>query len=183
MNASAYESNMNIIAYAPEKETGDKLRVYVGDEENDVVEVALSDAYTLQFINVSANAGDKVRFTMERDGITYEATNKMSFVGDAVYGTPDRPYVLNFNMGGMETLTVYPNPVVDVMTLAGTMVGEGDVTLELFDMVGELVYTSQISVSDNELDSDVNLSFLSSGTYVLKVSRGDESKIFKVVKK
>lgn len=183
VNASAYESNMNIIAYAPEKETGDKLRVYVGDEENDVVEVALSDAYTLQFINVSANAGDKVRFTMERDGITYEATNKMSFVGDAVYGTPDRPYVLNFNMGGMETLTVYPNPVVDVMTLAGTMVGEGDVTLELFDMVGELVYTSQISVSDNELDSDVNLSFLSSGTYVLKVSRGDESKIFKVVKK
>ena len=183
VNASAYESNMNIIAYAPEKETGDKLRVYVGDEENDVVEVALSDAYTLQFINVSANAGDKVRFTMERDGITYEATNKMSFVGDAVYGTPDRPYVLNFNMGGMETLTVYPNPVVDVMTLAGTMVGEGDVTLELFDMVGELVYTSQISVSDNELDSDVNLSFLSSGTYVLKVSRDDESKIFKVVKK
>lgn len=183
VNASAYESNMNIIAYASEKEIGDKLRVYVGDEENDVVELAISDVYTLQFINVSANAGDKVRFTMERDGITYEATNQISFVGDAVYGTPDRPYVLNFNMGGMETLTVYPNPVVDVMNVTGSMDGKGDVMLELFDMVGELVYTKQVSVSDNELDANVNLSFLSSGTYVLKVSRGDESKIFKVVKK
>ena len=181
--SSAYESNMSIIASAPEKREGDLLRALVGTAENKIVEVSLSDDRALQFINVSAKSGDKVRFTMERDGVVYEANNALSFTGDAVYGTPDNPFVLNFNVGGVETLTVYPNPMVDVLNVAGKLDGEGDVTLELFDVVGAILYEKQVSSSDNVLDESVNVTGLVPGSYMLKVTQGDESKVFKVVKK
>ena len=183
VESSAYESNMSIIASAPEKREGDLLRTLVGTEENKIVEVALSDDYALQFINVSAKAGDKVRFTMERDGVTYEANNALTFTGDAIYGTPDHPFVLNFNVGGVETLTVYPNPMDVELNVAGKLDGEGDVTLELFDVLGVLVFEKQVSASDNVLDESINVSGLVPGSYMLKVSQGDESKVFKVVKK
>ena len=174
---------MSIIASAPEKREGDFLRALVGTEENNVVEVALSDDYALQFISVSAKAGDKVRFTMERDGVTYEANNALTFTGDAVYGTPDNPFVLNFNVGGVETLTVYPNPMDVELNVAGKLDGEGDVTLELFDVLGVLVFEKQVSAQDNVLDESINVSGLVPGSYMLKVNQGDESKVFKVVKK
>lgn len=183
VKSSAYESNMSIIASAPEKREGDVLRALVGTEENSVVEVALSDDYALQFINVSANAGDKVRFTMERDGVIYEANNALNFAGDAVYGTPDNPFVLNFNVGGVETLTVYPNPMDVELNVAGKLDGEGDVTLELFDVLGVLVFEKQVSAQNNVLDESINVSGLVPGSYMLKVNQGDESKVFKVVKK
>ena len=183
VKSSAYESNMSIIASAPEKREGDLLRALVGTEENNVVEVVLSDDYALQFINVSAKAGDKVRFTMERDGVTYEANNALTFTGDAVYGTPDNPFVLNFNVGGVETLTVYPNPMDAELNVAGKLDGEGDVTLELFDVLGVLVFEKQVSAQDNVLDESINVSGLVPGSYMLKVNQGDESKVFKVVKK
>ena len=184
VKSSAYESNMSVIASAPEKREGDVLRALVGSEENNVMEVALSDDYALQFINVSANAGDKVRFTMERDGVIYEANNALTFTGDAVYGTPDNPFVLNFNVGGVETLTVYPNPVVDELNIAGKLDVEGDVKLELFDVVGSLVFEKQVSSSDdNVLDESINVSGLIPGSYMLKVIQNDDTKVFKVVKK
>ena len=181
--ASAYESNMSVIAYAPEKKEGDLLRVLVGNEENEVVEVALTDDYALQFINVSANAGDKVRFTMERDGVTYVANNSMSFAGDAVYGTPSEPYILNFNIDAAESLSVYPNPVVDLLNVSGALNGESEVTLELFDLAGALVYTKQVSVSDNALDASISMNGFAAGSYLLKVSQNGDSKMFKIVKK
>ena len=183
VKSSAYESNMSIIAAAPEKREGDVLRALVGNEENKVEEIALANDLALQFINVSANAGDKVRFTMERDGVIYEADNTLTFTGDAVYGSPSQPFMLNFNVGGIESLTVYPNPVVDVMNVAGRLDGEGDVTLELFDVVGALIFEKQVSASDNVLDENINMSGLVPGSYVLKISQNDESKVFKVVKK
>ena len=182
VKASSYESNMSIIASAPEKREGDVLRALVGNMENDVVEVALDDR-ALQFISVSANAGDKVRFTMERDGVVYEANNALSFSNDAVYGTPDQPFVLNFNLGGVESLTVYPNPMVDVLNVSGRVDGDDDVTFELFDVVGALIFEKRVAVSDNVLDENVNVTGLVPGSYMLKVRQGDDLKVFKVVKK
>ncbi|MBP5457985.1 MAG: T9SS type A sorting domain-containing protein, partial [Paludibacteraceae bacterium] len=182
-NASAYESNMSIIAYAPEKKDGDFLRALVGNTENEVVEVDLTDAYALQFINVSANAGDAVRFTLERDGVTYVAENAMTFAGDEVYGTPKNPYVLNFNIDGAESLSVYPNPVVDVLNVAGALNGEGDAEIELFDVTGTLVYATRLAATDNVLDANINMNGFASGSYLLKVSQNGDSKMFKIVKK
>lgn len=181
--ASTYESSMNIVAYAPEKAEGDVVRAYVSGAENEVVEVALTDDYALQFINVSAKEGDAVRFTLERNGVTYEATNQMLFASDKVYGTPNTPVVLNFNVdGAKEALVAYPNPVVDVLNITGVL-AEGEATIELVDVVGRVVYTANVTASGNSFEESINMSGLASGSYVLKVTQNDEVKTLKIVKK
>ena len=69
------------------------------------------------------------------------------------------------------------------LNVAGKLDGEGDVTLELFDVLGVLVFEKQVSAQDNVLDESINVSGLVPGSYMLKVNQGDESKVFKVVKK
>lgn len=181
--ASNFESNMNIVAYAPEKAANDVVRAYVGNAENDVVEITLDDNYALQFVNVSAKNGDIVRFTLEHNGTTYEATNRMAYESDKVCGTPAEPVVLNFNIGGdSESLVTYPNPVVDVLNVAGAFSGEGDATVELLDVAGRVVYSGSVSVSDSAFKCTVNMAGLASGSYVLRVTQNNEVKTAKVVK-
>ncbi|MCQ2192895.1 MAG: T9SS type A sorting domain-containing protein [Paludibacteraceae bacterium] len=182
--ASAYESNMNIVAYVPEKADDDVVRAFVGDAQNEVVEVTLNDSYALQFINLSGKAGDVVRFTLEHDGVTYEATSQMSFVGDKVCGTPGTPVVLNFNVNGAtESLVAYPNPVVDVLNISGVVTAGGEATIELIDVAGRVVYTASVVTTNNVMAESINMSGLASGSYVLKVTQNNEVKTFKVVKK
>lgn len=183
-NASAYESNMSIIAYVPEKTEGDVVRAVVGGAESEVVEVALTDDYALQFINIAAKSGDNVRFTLERNGVVYESTKQMSFISDAVHGTPDSPVVLRFNVDGVgESMVAYPNPVVDKLNIAGNVAAEGDVKIELFDVAGSLVYSAIESAENYELQTSINMAGYATGSYMLKVSQNDEVKTFKIVKK
>ena len=182
--ASDYEMNMNIIAYVPEKQDGDVVRAIVGNVENEVVEVELTDDYALQFINIAANAGDNIRFTLEHDGVTYVASNQLSFVGDEVCGSPKSPVILTFNVDGVgDALTVYPNPVDDELNIKGVVDNNEDVSIEIFDLTGKLVYSSTVSVSDYTLEALVNMTDFSSGSYMLKVTQNGESNTFKIVKK
>lgn len=182
--ASDYEMNMNIIAYVPEKQDGDVVRAIVGNVENEVVEVELTDDYALQFINIAANAGDNIRFTLEHDGVTYVASNQLSFVGDEVCGSPKSPVILTFNVDGVgDALTVYPNPVDDELNIKGVVDNNEDVSIEIFDLTGKLVYSSTVTVSDYTLEALVNMTDFSSGSYMLKVTQNGESNTFKIVKK
>lgn len=182
--ASDYEMNMNIIAYVPEKQDGDVVRAIVGNVENEVVEVELTDDYALQFINIAANAGDNIRFTLEHDGVTYVASNQLSFVGDEVCGSPKSPVILTFNVDGVgDALTVYPNPVDDELNIKGVVDNNEDVSIEIFDLTGKLVYSSTVTVSDNTLEALVNMSGFISGSYMLKVTQNGVSKTVKIVKK
>lgn len=182
--ASDYEMNMNIIAYVPEKQDGDVVRAIVGNVENEVVEVELTDDYALQFINIAANAGDNIRFTLEHDGVTYVASNQLSFVGDEVCGSPKSPVILTFNVDGIgDALTVYPNPVDDELNIKGVVDNNEDVSIEIFDLTGKLVYSSTVTVSDYTLEALVNMTDFTSGSYMLKVTQNGESNTFKIVKK
>lgn len=182
--ASDYEMNMNIIAYVPEKQDGDVVRAIVGNVENEVVEVELTDDYALQFINIAANAGDNIRFTLEHDGVTYVASNQLSFVGDEVCGSPKSPVILTFNVDGIgDALTVYPNPVDDELNIKGVVDNNEDVSIEIFDLTGKLVYSTEESVSDYKLEALVNMTEFASGSYMLKVTQNGESNTFKIVKK
>lgn len=183
VNSSAYESNMNIVAFAPQKEDGDVVRAMVGDKENEVVEIALNDEYALQFITVSAKDGDNIQFVLDRKGETFVATNQVIYAADDVYGSPKNPVVLNFNINGSgESLAVYPNPVVDDLTISGVVSQEGDALLELFDVAGSLIYSGSVSTFNNVLNTSINMTNLIPGSYMLKVTQNEEVKVFKIVK-
>ena len=144
----------------------------------------MTDGYALQFINVAANAGDNIRFTLERDGVTYVASNQLSFVGDEVCGSPKSPVILTFNVDGIgDALTVYPNPVDDELNIKGVVDNNEDVSIEIFDLTGKLVYSSTVTVSDYTLEALVNMTDFTSGSYMLKVTQNGESNTFKIVKK
>lgn len=69
----------------------------------------------------------------------------------------------------------HPNPVRDVLTLSYSQVIT-DVTV--YNLLGQQVYTKAI----NQTDADVNLSQLSEGAYLVKVTSDKQVKTIKIVK-
>ena len=78
----------------------------------------------------------------------------------------------NFNS---ETVAYYPNPFHDVLNLK---LAQPLNKIQIFNLLGQQVFASDF----NEKEIQINLSHLSSGTYLVKASAGDSFKTFKVVK-
>ena len=78
----------------------------------------------------------------------------------------------NFNS---ETVAYYPNPFHDVLNLK---LAQPLNKIQIFNLLGQQVFASDF----NEKEIQINLSHLSSGTYLVKASAEDSFKTFKVVK-
>lgn len=185
LNASRYESNACVVAYVPDMESGDVIRAVVGDDENEAVPVKMANDSTLQFMVVSSVRNAPVRFSLERNGVRYVASNVIKFSGDEVYGTPDAPLVLEFNQALSESLALSPNPAVNDVELSGSMCDseEGVVRIEIFNALGEVVYVDEIAAVDGELKYSFSVNDWISGSYLVKVSRNDDVKTIKLLKK
>ena len=76
-------------------------------------------------------------------------------------------------------MQIYPNPTSDVVIISGSE-SFASATLEITDISGKIVY------SDNEIKGSeikVDLSLLSSGTYMLRVIDQENIYLSKVIKK
>lgn len=73
------------------------------------------------------------------------------------------------------TLKAYPNPVKDSLTIAFE---QGISTISIYNLVGQEVITKVINANETTID----VATLPSGTYLVKVHSGDESKTLKVIK-
>jgi hypothetical protein len=72
-------------------------------------------------------------------------------------------------------LSVYPNPVNDILNLTA---GENITNVTIYDMLGKVVSNADFSA----LSLTVNTSNLASGSYMVKVTMGDKTKMVKVLK-
>lgn len=75
-----------------------------------------------------------------------------------------------------EAFEFYPNPVDDVLFITNAEVID---EIEIFDLSGRLVYSNQYTNSSIEVD----VTRLSTGTYLMKAKVDDMEKIFRVIKK
>jgi hypothetical protein len=75
-----------------------------------------------------------------------------------------------------DTLKVYPNPVVDVLTIAYT---KPISKVEIINMLGQLVDTKIINTNESQID----MARYASGAYLIRVSVEDKVEIVKVIKK
>ncbi len=83
----------------------------------------------------------------------------------------------NIIMIGMSEITVYPNPVHDQLFIsAGSPYGE-PFRIELLTLGGRVIMMKNIT---NE--SYINVSGLSPSVYILRISRGEESRVLRIVK-
>lgn len=74
-----------------------------------------------------------------------------------------------------KNFTTYPNPVKDVLNLSHT---ETISNVEVFNLLGQKMLTKAIDAAQGQLE----LSGLSNGSYLVKVTSGNETKTIKVLK-
>ena len=78
-------------------------------------------------------------------------------------------------------INVHPNPTNDIINVSIENI-TSDVTITVYNSVGQVVYMQKESV-DNSLNTVINLSDLSNGTYILQVRSEEGIWMKRVVKK
>lgn len=81
-----------------------------------------------------------------------------------------------------DNLVVYPNPVNDIVTLKADLASIAGANTQIFDMSGKQVYENK-DLFYNTNEASVNISFLNSGIYLLKLKNGETNQTIKIVKK
>lgn len=127
----------------------------------------------------SATGGVIVPYdTVIVSGTTYYASQTISGCESEVR-TP-----VTMTMGGClgmddfvkKTIKLYPNPVVDVITIKSTDLLS---KVEVINMLGQLLFVQSV----NDLETTVDMRGYPSGTYNFRVCSDDKVEIFKVIKK
>jgi hypothetical protein len=81
------------------------------------------------------------------------------------------------------TLISYPNPFTTSFSLAIETPKRGDINIEMYDNLGNLIYATTEYVVEREIITfDFNKMNLSKGVYILRASMGEEKQLLKLVK-
>lgn len=70
-------------------------------------------------------------------------------------------------------LTVYPNPADESINVKINNINDNKAKIIIYNVLGEVVYTQEISSSDNSLNTQINLDYLSNGSYLMTISTND----------
>jgi len=81
-----------------------------------------------------------------------------------------------------DNLNVYPNPTNNVVNISADLISIADADVQIFDMNGKKVYSND-SLFYNTNSASIDISNLSTGMYVLKLTTNTISQSIKVVKK
>lgn len=79
-------------------------------------------------------------------------------------------------------VSVYPNPTKGIFTLDAVADFNGIVKVEVTDIVGKIVYQSENEYVGTDYSQEINLSNVTNGVYLVKVSNGTQSYVQKLVK-
>jgi len=84
------------------------------------------------------------------------------------------------NMEGIQlSINVYPNPTSDILTLSIANIDISDISFQLFDMQGKMLFNEQVV----GVQTEIFLTNLGSSTYILKVvQKNKDLKTFKIIK-
>ncbi len=75
---------------------------------------------------------------------------------------------------------IYPNPVNDILNVKFKNMVDQTIQVRLVDLTGKTILTREFSDPSNT--QRLNLSPVTSGTYMLEVNAGQKRKVFKIVK-
>ena len=111
----------------------------------------------------------------------YTAFNIVSFVTDAINGTPEEPYKIWLTPSGIDGIgieqqvTIYPNPAVEWLTIESRLPVK---EIRIIDALG------RIMIVDDSLNSNtINISSLTSGLYTIQITTKESVVTRKFVKK
>lgn len=76
-------------------------------------------------------------------------------------------------------ITVYPNPNKGSFTLKGAITTDKEVAYEITNIMGQVLNSGIVPVINNELNSQLTVSEIPNGVYMLRVTAGNESKMIR----
>ena len=101
------------------------------------------------------------------------------------YGIPNFEVALNSYMSALSVdkeelnlLSIFPNPVQDVFIIDSKNIHINSFNLQIFNILGKKVFESSKLKSNT-----INVSFLKRGIYILKISKENQHKTLKLIKK
>ncbi len=72
--------------------------------------------------------------------------------------------------GNLSEVLVYPNPVIDELTINLEGLEESNYKFELYDGIGKLVFSSSVLITNQNKLSKLNLAEFAAGNYYLKIT-------------
>jgi len=139
--------------------------------DNISIGVVNTEPYTVNYTAIKGTHTLTVKVTNE-NGVT--TSSPVTFI-------IDKPNAINL-VDSDSFGKVYPNPVSDIVNIEFSS-KQSNVSLQLFDVIGNIVLEKQFdSISQNQIEK-LNSSSLTPGIYYMLVSSNGKQTSFKVVKK
>ena len=77
------------------------------------------------------------------------------------------------NKEQLASLKVYPNPANDIITINANSAIEKEVTIQIFDMNGKLLFNEKLLLSKGEISKTIKIDDWSKGIYLLQLHTND----------
>ena len=140
-----------------------------------------------QTVALKSEASIKFKSSDNLKNSVYQSANQFSNPTDQYgYGIPDFENALNIYAGStgsvkdaiLSKLSVFPNPASAFFEISSDGGNLNGFTIQLYNVLGKQVLERVTSNS-----KIIDISFLQSGIYILKISKGNEQKTLKLIKK
>lgn len=82
----------------------------------------------------------------------------------------------------MDQVSIYPNPVEDILNLTTAFTNSGEYSLAIFDISGKLVRSEQVFIQREHQTTQVSVNNLASGSYMIQLKGSNGSKTLQFVK-
>lgn len=69
---------------------------------------------------------------------------------------------------------IFPNPVSELLSVSTPLRGKIDITIRLYNMLGQIVYNNTYRQQNGQFDTQINMAHLPQGNYVLEAQTGSE---------
>lgn len=80
------------------------------------------------------------------------------------------------------SLRIFPNPTNDIVNIIGSDLINSSYTISLTNVLGQLLFQNDVTVTDNKLERQVEVKQLSSGIYFLTIGSPNSSQVYKINK-
>lgn len=187
VETNEYPFNMSVIAVVDENmlEEGDRVVALIDGKCHGVAKPVFDkkEQRTLCFMTVNGDERAAVTFAIERNGeIVAQSNGQTYFVSDAILGTIQTPYVIDFTVRSVQ---VYPTFFSDKLNVNITTGDDSNVDIYLMDVSGRVLrfYHGVETEGYNSCFVLDGLSNLSTGLYMVNVKINGENNIYKVEKK
>ena len=106
--------------------------------------------------------------------ITDFGTKNLRIISDIVLGVGEE----NLNL---KSLHLFPNPVVSTLNVRTDV--DGDYQIKVYNVLGEVVYSIEENFQNTSISKSIDMSFLNSGVYLVKVSSQKITSVKRFIKK